>query len=69
MKKTKRFKKGDIVGIFLYEIIFCRGWSVVETREVSGYDAGKGLLLFLFVPILAIFGVQKYIDVTYQKNP
>lgn len=67
MKKTKQFKKGDIVGRFFYELVFCRGWKVVETRETSGYDAGKGFVLFLFAPILAIFGATKYISVTYEK--
>lgn len=68
MRKTIRYKKSDIVGRWLNEKIWYRGWHIVEERDASGYNAGKGILLgLLFLP-LALFGFSKYIEVTYERN-
>lgn len=67
MKKTIRYKKGDVAGRWLKEKILLRGWRVVEEKEVGGYNAGKGLLLALIFLPLALLGFGSYIDVTYEK--
>lgn len=67
MRKTLKFKKGDIVRRKFADSVTMRGWKVVEEREVGGFSAGKGFLLgLLFLP-LAIFGFGTYIEVTYER--
>ncbi len=68
MRRTIRYKKGDVVGRWLKETFVLSGWHVVEEKDSSGYSAGKGILLgLLFLP-LALFGFSSYIEVTYEKN-
>ncbi len=68
MRKTIRYKKGDIVGRKLKEATILRGWTAVEEREVGGFSAGKGLLLGLIFLPLALFGFGTYVEVTYEKK-
>jgi hypothetical protein len=68
MRKTIRYKKGDIVRRKLKEATLLRGWKVVEEKETGGFSAGKGFLLgLLFLP-LALFGFGTYVEVTYEKE-
>lgn len=68
MRKTIRYKKGDVVGRWLKETFFLRGWHVVEEKESGGFSAGKGFLLALIFLPLALFGFGSYVEVTYEKN-
>ncbi len=68
MRKTIRYKKGDIVGRKLKEATMLRGWRIVEEREVGGFSAGKGLILGLIFLPLALFGFGTYVEVTYEKK-
>lgn len=67
MRKTVKYKAGDIVRRKFNEATFMRGWKVVEEREVGGFSAGKGFLLGLIFLPLALFGFGKYIEVTYER--
>lgn len=68
MRKTIKYKKGDVVGRWLKETFALRGWHVVEEREVGGFSAGKGILLGLIFLPLALFGFGSYLEVTYERN-
>lgn len=67
MRKTIRYKKGQIVQRKIKEATTLRGWKVVEEREVGGFSAGKGFLLGLIFLPLALFGFGTYVEVTYEK--
>ncbi len=68
MRKTVRYKKGDIVGRKLKEATLLRGWKIVEEKETGGFSAGKGFLLGLIFLPLALFGFGTYVEVTYEKQ-
>lgn len=67
MRKTIRYKKGQVVQRKIKEATTLRGWKVVEEREVGGFSAGKGFLLGLIFLPLALFGFGTYVEVTYEK--
>lgn len=68
MTKSRIYKKGDFVRRWLYERTIYRRWHVVSEREVSGYNAGKGIILGLIFLPLALFGFGKQIEVTYSNE-
>lgn len=67
MRKTIKYKKGQVVQRKIKEATTLRGWKVVEEREVGGFSAGKGFLLGLIFLPLALFGFGTYVEVTYEK--
>jgi hypothetical protein len=68
MNKTivRTYKKNDPFSRAVdAKLLKLRGYSPIKEEEVTGYNAGKGILLGLFFLPLALFGFGKRIKITY----
>lgn len=71
MRKIYKYKKYDLndsIKRKLREKTSLKNWHIVEEKEVSGFSSGAGCLLAIIFLPLALLGIGKYTEVTYEKN-